>query len=547
VSRLNRILSFRPSRTWSYGFAVVSIASAVIFSRWLTPRIGFPGTLFLCAVMLSAWFGGLGPGLLATTLSVLAFHDAFLHPIHSFGPKPPEMPRLLMYIVTNLLVGLLSAAQRGAKESLRHARDDLKHTVQDLQKTNEALHAESRDRSDAEDKLRRIESYLAEAQRLSHTGSWAYDPATQKALYWSDEMFRICGFDSQQGPPTSEMFLERVHPEDRERVDEAMRKAAAEKTEYQVEHRIILPNGTIRHTRARGHPVLNRSGNVVQFVGSAVDITDLKRAEQERERLRQVQAELTHINRVTSIGELTASLAHEVKQPIAAAITDANTCLRWLSGDQPNLVEAREAASRIVKDGKRAGEIVNRVRLLFKKDAQQWELVDLKEIIREMILLLRGEATESAVSVRAELGADLPQVNGDRVQLQQVLMNLMMNSIDAMRDVDGARELNIQSERAEDSQVLISVSDTGVGLPPQQSDKIFNAFFTTKTQGTGMGLRISRSIVESHGGRLWAADNSPRGARFCFTLPIEADAHDSDASADRMRPPGDFSPQQPEG
>lgn len=164
---------------------------------------------------------------------------------------------------------------------------------------------------------------------------------------------------------------------------------------------------------------------------------------------------------MTSIGELTASLAHEVKQPIAAAITDANTCLRWLSGDQPNLVEAREAASRIVKDGKRAGEIVNRVRLLFKKDAQQWELVDLNEIIREMILLLRGEATESAVSVRAELGADLPQVNGDRVQLQQVLMNLMMNSIDAMRDVDGARELNIQSERAEDSQVLISVSDTG--------------------------------------------------------------------------------------
>jgi PAS domain S-box-containing protein len=514
--------SFKPLRRsklswiWSYGFAVCLIALVEILSLWLTPRIGLPGTLFLCAVMLSVWFGGVGPGLLASVLSTLAFHYYFLH---SPDPTHREMPRLFIVFLSNILIALLSAAQRSAKESLRHARDDLKHTVQDLQKTNEALHAESRDRSDAEDKLRRSESYLAEAQRLSHTGCWAYDPATQKALYWSDEMFRICGFDPQQGPPTTAMFLERVHPEDRERVDEAMRNAAAEKTEYLVEHRIIFPNRTIRHTRARGHPVLDRSGNVVQFLGSAVDVTDLKRAEQERERLRQVQAELTHMNRVTTLGELTASLTHEVKQPIAAAITDANTCLRWLAGDQPDLAEARAAASRIIQDGKRAGEIVNRVRLLFKKDAVQWELVDLNEIIREMILVLRREATESAVSVRAELGADLPQVMGDRVQLQQVLMNLMMNSIDAMKDVDGTRELTIQSQRAEDGQVLIWVSDSGVGLPPQQADEIFNAFFTTKTHGTGLGLRISRSIVESHGGRLWAADNSPCGATFQFTLP----------------------------
>jgi signal transduction histidine kinase len=233
------------------------------------------------------------------------------------------------------------------------------------------------------------------------------------------------------------------------------------------------------------------------------------------------------------MGELTASLAHEVKQPIAAAITDANTCLRWLSGDQPDLEEARAAASRIVQDGRRAGEIVNRVRLLFQKGTLQRELVDLNEIIREMILLLYSEATQFAVLVRTELAADLPQVIGDRVQLQQVLMNLMMNSIDAMKNVDGTRELTVQLQRDEDNQVLISVSDTGMGLPPQQADKIFNAFFTTKTHGTGLGLRISRSIVESHGGRLWAADNSPRGARFCFTLPTKAEAHDSVVSGDR--------------
>jgi C4-dicarboxylate-specific signal transduction histidine kinase len=240
---------------------------------------------------------------------------------------------------------------------------------------------------------------------------------------------------------------------------------------------------------------------------------------QAEEALRQAQADLTRANRVSSMGELTASLAHEVKQPIAAAITDANTCLRWLSRDQPDLEEARAAASRIVQDGKRAGEIVNRVRLLFQKDTLQRELVDLSEIIREMMLILHSEATKFAVLVRTELAADLPQVMGDRVQLQQVLMNLMMNSIDAMKDVDGTRELTIQSQRGEDGQVLISVLDTGVGVPPEQADKIFNAFFTTKTHGTGMGLRISRSIVESHGGRLWAADNSPRGATFQFTLP----------------------------
>ncbi len=261
--------------------------------------------------------------------------------------------------------------------------------------------------------------------------------------------------------------------------------------------------------------------------------TERKQAE---EALRQAHEDLARANRVSSMGELTASLAHEVNQPIAAAITDANTCLRWLARDQPDLERARAAASRIVQDGRRAGEIIKRVHLLFKKDALQRELVDLNDIIREMELLLYHEATHFSVFLRAELDADLPQVMGDRVQLQQVLMNLMMNGIDAMKEVDGTHELTIQSQRREDGQVLISVSDNGVGLPPQQADKIFNAFFTTKTHGTGMGLRISRSIVESHGGHLWAADNPPRGARFCFTLPTNGEARDSVVSADRIEP-----------
>jgi ligand-binding sensor domain-containing protein/signal transduction histidine kinase len=257
---------------------------------------------------------------------------------------------------------------------------------------------------------------------------------------------------------------------------------------------------------------------------------------QAEEALRQAHADLIRTNRVSSMGELTVSLAHEVNQPIAAAIMDANTCLRWLARDQPDLDEARAAASRSVKSATRAAEIIKRVRLLFKKGVVQRELVDLNEVIREMMLLLHSEATQFAVLVRTELNADLPPVMGDRVQLQQVLMNLMMNSIDAMKDVDGTRELTIQSRWGENGQVLISVSDTGVGLPPQQADKIFNAFFTTKTHGTGMGLRISRSIIESNGGRLWAADNSPRGARFSFTLPTSDETRALVVSGDRTGP-----------
>lgn len=246
--------------------------------------------------------------------------------------------------------------------------------------------------------------------------------------------------------------------------------------------------------------------------------------EQAEEALRQAQAEIARVSRVTTMGELTASLAHEVNQPIAAAITDANTCLRWLAGDTPNLEEACEAAKRVVKDSKRAAEIISRVRLLFKKGAPERELVDVNEVIREMIVLLRNEVAQYSISIRTDFAADCAQVMADRVQLQQVLMNLIMNSIDAMKDVKGKRELAIQLERAENEQLLVSVSDTGVGLPPQQADQIFNAFFTTKVHGTGMGLRISRSIVESHGGRLWAAENSLHGATFCFTLPTKVEA-----------------------
>jgi signal transduction histidine kinase len=490
--------------------------------------------------------------------------------------------------------------------------------------------------------------------------------------------------------PTWEERLQRIHPEDRAIWQTTIDRAIGEKSDYELEFRILLPGGTVRYIHTVGHPVVSASGDLVQFVGSSVDVTERKRAEalrdgesrilemiardaaleeilenlvrvveaqfagllcsvllldedgkrarhgaapslpeayskaidglcigpkagscgtamyrrepvvvtdtlqdplweayrdvaepygfracwstpilahsgqalgsfamyyreprgpspaetralemathlagiaierklarEERERLRQAQADLAHINRVTTMGELTASLAHEIRQPISAASTNAKTCLRWLGRDDPDVPEAREAASRIVKDITRAADIIGRISLLFKKGGLQPELVDVNELIREMIVLLRSEASHYAISIRTEFAENLPKVMADRVQLQQVLMNLMLNGIDAMKEMSGGSELTIKS-RVDDGQLLISVSDTGVGLPPEQADQIFSAFFTTKDNGTGMGLPISRSIIESHGGRLWAAGAPGRGATFQFTLPATVAAH----------------------
>jgi C4-dicarboxylate-specific signal transduction histidine kinase len=314
-----------------------------------------------------------------------------------------------------------------------------------------------------------------------------------------------------------ELILQRTHPEDAALVKQTIERALQDGKDFDYEYRLVMPDGSIKYVHVVAHALSDESGSI-DFVGAVMDVTERKRAE---EALHQAQADLAHVNRVTTMGELTASLAHEINQPIAAAVTNANTCLRWLTRDQPDLEEARAAAMRIVKDGTRAGEITSRIRLLFKKGTPERELVDVNGVIREIIVLLRGEAMRYNISFRTELAEDLPQFMGDRVQLQQVMMNLIINSIDAMKDVDGRREVDIESQRAENEHILVSVSDTGVGLPPRQADQIFNAFFTTKPQGTGMGLSISRTIVESHGGRLWAADNSPRGASFRLSLPTK--------------------------
>jgi PAS domain S-box-containing protein len=772
---LNPLLWRKQTAVRSYGIAVLAVGLALLISRWPVLHLqDAPVSLFLCAVILSAWFGGAWPGLLTTALSALAFYYYFLPPIHSLGAKPEEIPRLAVFIMSALFVGTLSIAQRSATESLRDARDDLKVRIQDIQQTNEALHAESRERTQAENRLRRSEAYLAEAQRLTHTGSFGWSVRSGE-IRWSDETFRIFEYDPKT-KPTLEVILQRTHPEDVAFVKETIERASHEQKGIDFEHRLLMQDGSIKYVRIVGHavkdnsgeiefvgaliditsakeaedrirliidtvpaqlwtespegvvdfvnrrwadytgmtleqavgwgwtnmvhpddiervlskwrtlisegkpreiesrlrrsdgtyrwflsrccplvdrsghilgwygsdtdihdlkeveeklrqseahlheaqtlgrigswvfnisagtvsgspelfrifgrdpgeeklskeilrnvrsmplfrssvhpedlpfveeyttkatnegrvgeieyrivladssvkyvhtvahPVFDNSGTVVEYIGTIMDVTERKRAE---EALRQAHAELEHVSRVTTMGELTASLAHEVNQPIAAAVTSANSCLHWLEGDVPNLDKARAAAMRIVKDGTRAAEIISRIRRLFQKGNLQFELVEVNEVIEEMTVLLRSEAMRYSISVRTELATDLPQVMGDRVQLQQVLMNLMTNSIDAMKNVEGTRELLIRSQRTENEQLLVSVSDSGVGLPPQQTEQIFNAFFTTKPHGTGMGLRICRSIVESHGGRLWATNNSPRGASFYLTLPGKFEA-----------------------
>jgi PAS domain S-box-containing protein len=364
----------------------------------------------------------------------------------------------------------------------------------------------------------RRQTHLTEAQKLTHTGSWAWRLPDRNALHLSEEWYRIFGFNPAEGTPTWEEYLERVHPEDRLKWTGTIERAIMEKADYDLEFRIVFLDGKLRWIHTVGHPVLSNAGDLEQFVGSSTDITALKSAEQEREKLRQLEADLAHIDRVSTLGEMAASLAHEVKQPISAAINSANSCVEWLAHEPPNLDRARAAAAKIDKYGNRAAEIIDRIRSLYKKSPPQRELVDVNGIIEEMLTLLKGEATRASIAMCTDLAAELHEIMADRVQLQQVFMNLVLNAIEAMKDSGG--DLTVKSQ-VQGDHLQFSVSDTGVGLPTEKVDQIFSAFFTTKPQGSGMGLAISRSIVESHGGQLWATANDELGATFHFTLPIQ--------------------------
>jgi PAS domain S-box-containing protein len=370
----------------------------------------------------------------------------------------------------------------------------------------------------AEETLRRSEAYLAEAQRLTHTASWARKVATEEITHSSEEHARLYGFDPKKEAPSFEAMYQRVHPEDRDSAFETFDRAVGERTDFEVDFRTVLPDNTIKYLHAIGHPVFNAGGDLVEYMGTVMDVTERKRAE---EALQKAQAELAHVTRVATLGEMTASISHEINQPLGAMVNNANACLRWLAASK--LEEARQSAMLIAADGYRAGEIIARIRALAQKAPPRKDWLNINEAIHEVIALARSELQGNHVSLKTRLGRDVPPILGDRIQLQQVMLNLMMNAIEAMRGVDESvpRELWVDSEKVESTNVLIAVRDSGPGVDAESLDRLFDTFYTTKPEGLGMGLPISRSIIEAHGGRLWATANaSHAGAVFQFTLPI---------------------------
>jgi len=373
-----------------------------------------------------------------------------------------------------------------------------------------------RKRSEAE--LRRSNAYLAEAQRLSLTGSFTWKVTTDEH-FWSEQVYRIFEYDTATEVSLG-LILKSIHPEDIELVDEVIARANAG-LDFEIDFRAVMASGAVKYIHVVAHKIRGQEGRP-EYLGALQDVTERRLSE---EALGRVRSELTHMSRVNSLGALTASIAHEVNQPLSGIITNASTCLRMLAADPPNVAGAQETARRTVRDGNRAADIIKRLRTLFAKRDSPSEPVDLSEAAREVIALSASDLQRSRIIVRAELAEGLPPVTGDRVQLQQVILNLLLNAADAMKDVeDRTRLLTIGAELEEDSDyVRLTVRDAGVGLDPEGAARLFDAFYTTKSEGMGIGLSVSRTIVENHGGRLWAEANDGPGATFAFSIPCSSD------------------------
>jgi PAS domain S-box-containing protein len=406
----------------------------------------------------------------------------------------------------------------------KRAEEALREREQELRKARNELEKKVAERTD---ELRRSEAYLAEAQRLTRTGSWALTVATREIVHLSDQFYQIFGFDPESGIPSFQIIRQRIHPEDRPTAAEIVDKAIREGKSFELDYRIVLPEGTIKFIHLVAHPVFNTSGDLVEFVGTVMDVTERKRAEEDlresERRYREGQIELAHVNRVTTMGQLTASIAHEVNQPIAAAVTNADAGLRWLAAQPPNLEEVRDAFDHIIKASNQASEVVGRIRALIKKLPARKASLDINETIFETIALTRSQMRQHCILLQTELANGLPRIWGDRVQLQQVILNLIMNAIEAMSEVsEGSRVLLIGTGADTPDGVTVAVRDSGPGLKPESLGHLFDPFYTTKPAGMGMGLSICRSIIEAHGGQLWASANAPRGAVFQFTLHQDA-------------------------
>jgi PAS domain S-box-containing protein len=378
----------------------------------------------------------------------------------------------------------------------------------------DVLQADLRSLARLSEELTRSEAYLEEAQRLSHTGSFGWRVSTGE-IVWSKESYRIFGYDKMLSV-TLDMVLQRVHPEDRVVVQGTLDRASRNGKDFDYEYRLLMPDGSIKHVHVVAHAVRDQ-GNQLEFVGAVMDVTEARQVE---EQMHQARADLAHVARVTTLGELTAAIAHEIRQPLAALVTRGHACLRWLAHEPPNLEEGRSSVEAMIDDGKRAGEVISRLRSMMKKSPSRRELLNINDTIMAAMTLVGAEAQRNRVSLRTELSNDLPLLLGDQIQLQQVILNLIMNAIEAMSGIDQMqRKVLVVSRKDESRGVLVEVHDSGAGLEGLELDRLFDAFYTTKPDGMGIGLAVSRTIIESHGGEFRALPNVPKGSVFQFGLP----------------------------
>jgi PAS domain S-box-containing protein len=503
--------AMRPEALLRYDPALVAVSVVVsVVLAFVSLSIRFPfhhaqSSRTAATIIAASVMGCAVAGMHYTAMQASIFFPLPDVPTYSMALSPTLLALLITIFTVLIAVSTLVATFAGRQNELALN-----------------LSAEMLRRRRTEEHLRRSEAYLADAQKLSHTGSWAFDVASRRIIHSSEEFRRLFGFDPAVAVPDPDEWVRRIHPDDRERAIEIMVQGMRERTDHEADYRIVHPDGTVKYIHAVAHPVLSPAGDLVEIVGTSVDMTERKRAEEAR---LDAQNKLTHANRVSAMGQLTASIAHEVNQPLAATVTNAQAALRWLDSRPAKLEEVREALARIVKDGNRAGDVIRHIRDLIKKAPPREDRLEINGAIREVIEFTRAEAAKNHVQVQVQLADGLPLIRGDRVHLQQVVLNLIINAMEAMGGIrEGARELLITATKAEDGSVLVTVRDSGPGLAPATRERLFESFYTTKANGLGLGLSICRSIVEAHGGRLWASANMPRGAAFHFTArPIESE------------------------
>lgn len=513
-----------PTEWWSeppaivrYVVAVLVVGVALAVASWMEANfVGAPVSLFSCAVLLSGWFGGFGPGFFAAALAVVAFEYEFLVPRHSLIIAPNELPRFAVFSTFIFVLALLSGAQHRVTQSLRRARDELDGAVRKLTHSNEALRLENAERERVENELRDSEQRFRD---FAETGSdWLWETGPDHRFTHTSDHLKTAGVEPEAHIGQTRWEFGSDLKNETEKWGAHIARHELREPFRDFVYSLIRPDGSTMYVKTSGRPVFDDQGRFLGYRGTGSNITAEVQGREAERALRQAQTELAHVTRVTTVGELTASIVHEVNQPLAAIATNGEAALRFLHRAEPDLREVNEAIVGMIGDSRRASDVIQRVRALCRKSDLQLVRLDVGELIDDSLLLMQREVRDHHVSLRRDLALTLPPVYGDRVQLQQVIINLVMNAVEAMASViDRPRDIIIRSWQDEDH-VLVAVEDSGTGIAPDSIDRLFSSFYTTKPGGLGMGLSICRSIIEAHGGKLWASANAGHGATFQFTL-----------------------------